>query len=111
MAASGYLMFNGVSALAGQMALSFVFGAMLSGFLYPRFVAVAQRSVQPRHIGSAMSMMLPAFYLAGFISAPAFGKLAQTIGWANAGAVSITLTAAAAGVITLFISPARMRGS
>ena len=111
MAGSGYLMFNGVSSLPAQMLLSFVFGAMLSGFLYPRFMAVAQRSVRPHHIGGAMSMMLPAFYLAGFISAPVFGSLAPLIGWANAGTVSITLPAAAAGLITLLISPARMRGT
>jgi predicted MFS family arabinose efflux permease len=111
MAGSGYLMFNGVGSLAGQMALSFVFGAMLSGFLYPRFVAVAQRSVRPRHIGAAMSLMIPVFYLAGFISAPVFGALTPLIGWANAGTVSVAVAAGLAGVITLFISPARMRGT
>ena len=111
MAGAGYLMFNSVSALGGQMLLSFVFGAMLSGFLYPRFMAVAQRSVRSRHIGGAMSLMLPVFYLAGFISAPVFGALAPRIGWANAGTVSVTATAAVAAVITLFISPARMRGT
>jgi MFS family permease len=110
MAAVGALMFARVHALAGQMLLSFVFGAMLSGFLYPRFIAVAQRSVQPDQIGAAMSIMIPVFYLAGFIAGPVFGALVSAVGWPAAGLLSVTATAALAAVITGFISPARMRG-
>jgi len=110
MAGSGYLMFNGATSLGVQMVLSLVFGAMLSGFLYPRFLAVAQRSVQPRHIGGVMSMMIPLFYIAGFIAGPVFGKLVPVVGWSNAGALSISLTAAIAAVLAFFISPSRMRG-
>ncbi len=111
MASSGYLMFNDVVSLGGQMALSLVFGAMLSGFLFPRFLAVAQRSVQPHHIGIAMSLMLPVFYMAGFISGPAFGALVPVIGWANAGTVSVTLTAGLGALVASFIAPSRMRGT
>ena len=44
MALDGYLMFNVVIGLIGQMVLSFVFDAMLSGFLFPRFTAVTRMS-------------------------------------------------------------------
>lgn len=111
MAMSGYFMFHGVQAMAGQMALSFVFGAQLSGFLYPRFLAVAQRSVQPHQIGIAMSMMLPVFYLAGFIAGPAFGGLVPAVGWPMAGTISITLTAGSAALLACFIDPRQMRGA
>jgi MFS family permease len=110
MAVDGWLMFNVVESMAGQMLLSFIFGVMLSGLLYPRFLAVAQRSVQARHIGIVMSMMVPVFYVAGFIAGPVFGKLVPSIGWSAAGTVSVTLTAVLAAVISAFISPARMRG-
>jgi MFS family permease len=111
MALDGFVMFNGVTSLAGQMALSFVFGAMLSGFLFPRFLAVVQRCVSPVHVGFAMSMMIPMFYLAGFIAGPAFGALVPVLGWSTAGTLSITVTAAAAAIITCCISPRRMRGN
>jgi MFS family permease len=110
MAVDGWLMFNVVHSMSGQMVLSFIFGVMLSGLLYPRFLAVAQRSVQPQHIGIVMSMMVPVFYVAGFIAGPAFGKLVPMVGWSAAGVLSVTLTAAVAAVVSGFISPARMRG-
>ena len=92
------------------MALSFVFGAMLSGFLFPRFIAVVQRSVQPNHLAMIISIMIPVFYLAGFVSGPVFGMLVPIVGWSNAGTISVALTACVAAVITCFISPKRMRG-
>jgi MFS family permease len=110
MAGSGFLMFDVVRSMAGQMILSFIFGAMLSGILHPRYFSVAQRSVQPRHIGTIMSIMIPVFYLAGFIAGPAFGALVPLIGWSSAGVISVTVTAGAAALITCFISPSRMRG-
>jgi MFS family permease len=111
MASDGYLMFNSVRSMEGQMVLSFIFGAMLSGFLFPRFIAVSQRSVQPHHIGIAMSLMLPVFYLAGFIAGPAFGSLVPVVGWPMAGTLSVTLTAGLAALIACFIAPSQMRGS
>lgn len=92
------------------MVLSLVFGAMLSGFLYPRFLAVAQRSVQPGHVNGVMSMMVPVFYIAGFIAGPTFGQMAPLIGWSAAGTISVTLTAALSAVLTGFIDPRQMRG-
>ncbi|MGX1349535.1 MFS family permease [Bradyrhizobium elkanii] len=111
MALDGYLMFNVVVSLIGQMVLSFVFGAMLSGFLFPRFLAVVQRCVRPAHVGTAMSMMIPVFYLAGFVAGPTFGALVPVLGWSTAGAVSVTLTAVAAALVTCLINPRRMRGN
>lgn len=110
MAITGFLMFDVVRSMAGQMALSFIFGAMLSGILHPRFYSVAQRSVQPRHIGAIMAIIIPVFYAAGFISGPAFGALVPLIGWSYAGIVSVTATAAAAAVVICFLRPSRMRG-
>ena len=111
MGTAGWLMFNGVRSMAGQMVLSFVFGSMLSGFLFPRFIAVAQRSVQPRHIGTAMSMMLPVFYLAGFVAGPCFGALVPLLGWPGAGTISVTATAGLGALVACFIRPGEMRGT
>ena len=59
MASDGYLMFNSVQSMAGQMVLSFIFGAMLSGFLFPRFLAVGGGG-GPRLQGSAAALFLGA---------------------------------------------------
>ena len=109
-AISSYLMFNVVHAMLAQMLLSFIFGAMISGILYPRFIAVAQRSVQSHHVPLIISIMLPVFYVAGIIAGPVFGTLVPAIGWPHAGVFSVSLTAAIAMIITMFIRPANMRG-
>lgn len=111
MSLNSYVMFFHVTSLYGQMATSFIFGVLLSGFLYPRFLAVMQKSVQSHHISAATSIILPVFYFAGFLSGPAFGALVPLVGWQTAGGITVTMTAAGAAVLVCFVNPKRMRGA
>ncbi|HEY6831855.1 MAG TPA: MFS transporter [Pseudolabrys sp.] len=109
--AISYLLFHDTPSLVAQSALSFCYGALVSGYLYPRFISVGQRSVQPDQIGYAMSLLIPMFYLPGLFAGVIFGKLVDTIGWSWASSVSVVLPAVLGFVVMAFHAPKRMRGA
>jgi predicted MFS family arabinose efflux permease len=84
MAASGYMLFDGIPQLRLHLLLSLIFGLTMSGFLFTRFMSVVQRSVDPSQIGHAGAVALAAFYMPGPFAGWLFGKLVETVGWSIA---------------------------
>lgn len=84
MATAGYVLFHGVAHFRLHLLLSLVFGLTMSGFLFTRFMAVVQRSVDPSRIGHAGAVALAAFYIPGPFAGWLFGKLVETAGWSAA---------------------------
>jgi MFS family permease len=106
-----YVMFHDTSGFWLQSALSFAYGALVSGYLYPRFVALMQRSVDARHIAHAMAMCISAFYAAGLFAGVIFGKLVDSLGWSTATTLCVALPAFLALVISFCQQPHLMRGA
>ena len=101
-AAVTYALFHGATGQVAHAFLCFAFGAICSGYLYPRFVAVFQRSVKPEHIGYAMGLAIPVFYIPGLFAGYLFGVAVLALGWPIAAAICVTVPAAADtwGVVT-----------
>lgn len=89
LAATSYLLFHGLENLWLHIVLSFVFGLMVSGFLFARFMSVVQRSAHPSQIGYAGSVALAAFYLPGPFAGYLFGLFVNALGWTNASLVMV----------------------
>lgn len=106
-----YLMFHGVTGLASQSALSVCFGLIISGYLYPRFVSVMQRNVPAVHVGYAMAVAIPVFYLPGLVAGYAFGRITESYGWSVGASLTVALPAALALVLMTFYRPASARGA
>ncbi|MFR9805210.1 MFS transporter [Pseudonocardia sp. RS010] len=110
LAVTAVLMFHVVEAFWIQAALSLLFGALVSGYLYPRFIAVSQRSVAPDRIGYIMSLLLAVFYLPGIVAGALFGKLATAYGWGTAATVAVVAPAVVGVAVIALQRPTRMRG-
>jgi hypothetical protein len=87
LAITSHLLFHGVTSFWAQSALSFMFGALVSGYLFPRFITVTQRCVASEHIEQAMSFLLAMFYVPGLFAGAIFGKLVDILGWSTAAAL------------------------
>ncbi len=111
LALDSYAMFHGSGAFWEQLVMSFIFGALVSGYLYPRIVAITQRSVAADQIGHAMSMLLVIFYLPGLVVGYAFGKLVEGPGWGVASTLVVSVPAALAFLITTFQDSRKFRGA
>ena len=109
-AADGYLLFHSPAAIWAQAGMSFVFGSLISGYLYPRFITVTQRCVAADRLGHIMAALVVAFYLPGLFVGYAFGKLVELIGWDLAPTMMVCLPAALACLLILFQDPTRIRG-
>ena len=89
--ASGWAMFHLDVSPAAQCALSFTFGVMQSGFLFPRLMALSQLSADPRNIGYAGSIALAGFYVPGAFAGLLFGKAVTAWGWSPAATLMVTV--------------------
>jgi MFS family permease len=89
--ASGWAMFHLDVSPATQCALSFTFGAMQSGFLFPRLMSLSQLSADPKNIGYAGSIALAGFYVPGAFAGLLFGKAVIALGWSVASSLMVAL--------------------
>jgi DHA1 family inner membrane transport protein len=85
----GFFLFHGPSSYGAQAALSACFGLLVSGYLYPRFVCVLQRSVPPHRINAATPIAMVSFYAPGLFAGYLFGKLTEVLGWSVASSLII----------------------
>lgn len=106
----GYLLFHGVNSFSMQIGLSFCFGALISGYLIPRILALTQRSVEPHQINYAMSLAIASFALPGLFAGLVFGKLVSLIGWDISTVISVVLPVLAGFAVLMFLDPRRMPG-
>ena len=109
LAAIGHLLFHGPASQIVQSALSFVFGVLVSGYLYPRCISVLQRNVPARDISLAVSIGLPFFYVPGMAAGYFFGHLVERLGWSLGATLMLTLPPLLAFVLLLAYQPRRSR--
>ncbi|MGF6781407.1 MFS transporter [Paraburkholderia sp. GAS334] len=109
LAAVSFTLFNGASRPLTHAALSFVFGLMVSGFFYARFVSIIQRSAHPSQIGYAVSAAMAGFYISGPFAGFLFGKLAEMWGWSVAANVMVFAPPCVAIVLMSFFDFSRLR--
>lgn len=111
LAGVGFLLFNGASSAIAHDALSFVFGLMISGYCYARFVSVIQRSAHPDQIEYAVSIAMGSFYLSGPFAGFFFGKLASVWGWSSAANLLVVAPPCIAIVLLGFFDFGKLRGT
>jgi MFS family permease len=109
LSALGYLLFHGPIAPAAQAALAFSFGMLVSGYLYPRCIAVLQRNVPAKDVGAAVAIGLPFFYVPGMAAGYLFGHLVEHIGWSWAATLMLTLPPALGFLMLLGYKTKRSR--
>lgn len=109
LAGASFLMFNGTVQPLAQAGLSLLFGLMVSGFFYARFVSVIQRSAHPLQIGYAVSAAMTGFYLSGPFAGFLFGELAEHWGWPVAANVMVVAPPCVAVVLMAFFDYSRLR--
>jgi len=110
LAAVGFGLFHGPSAHTSQAALSAAFGFLISGYLYPRFMSILQRNVHPSHLGYAMAIAIPMFYLPGLVAGYLFGRLVELYGWSVASTLTVCLPAGLCFLLMLLYRPSEARG-
>jgi len=109
LAAVSYALFNGATRPLTHALLSFVFGLMISGFFYARFVSVIQRSAHPAQIGYAVSAAMAGFYVSGPFAGFLFGKLVEMWGWSVAANAMVFSPPCIAIVLMSFFDFSRLR--
>ncbi|HWJ41796.1 MAG TPA: MFS transporter [Candidatus Limnocylindrales bacterium] len=109
LAAVSYALFNGATLPLTHALLSFVFGLMISGFFYARFVSIIQRSAHPAQIGYAVAAAMAGFYISGPFAGFLFGKLVEMWGWSVPANVMVFAPPCAAIVLMSFFDFSRLR--
>jgi len=99
LAVIGHVLFGGFGQLWLQLTLSFIFGFIVSGFLFARLMSVIQGSSHPSDIGYAGAAALAAFYLPGPFAGYAFGALVEASGWSFASLVMVVAPPVIASVL------------
>ncbi len=91
LACVGFSMYNLANSLQTQSFLSFMTGAIGSGFVFVNLLALLQRSVQPSMVGRASGIFLTSLFGAGSAAGYLMGVLVGTLGWGNAALIELTL--------------------
>lgn len=111
LAGTGAMIFLVVETFVLQAVWSCLFGALVSGYLYPSFVAMSQRCVPAHRIGHVMSLLLVCFYLPGVAAGAVFGKLADSYGWGPAATIVVVAPPLVSAVIVVLLNPLKVRGA
>ncbi|WP_042876933.1 MFS transporter [Cupriavidus necator] len=106
---AGYLLFHGFTSFWLHLAMSFVFGLMVSGFLFARFMSVVQRSCAPSKIGQCGAVALAAFYLPGPFAGYLFGELVGKVGWSSASLFMVVVPPIVGALLMSFVNYSKVR--
>jgi MFS family permease len=91
LAAVGYAMYNWSTSLQSQSILSFLTGALASGFVFVNLLSLLQRSVRPQLVGCASGIFLTALFGAGSTAGYLLAVLVGAFGWGGAALIELTL--------------------
>lgn len=106
---SGYFLFTNIRSLATQIALSFIFGASISGFVYGNLSAGIIKSMKRELVGKASGLFVASLYFPAAFAGLVMAKLAEAYSWSAAGAIQITSLCVIAGILALFTRRVRMQ--
>ena len=91
LAAVGYSIYNVAVAVSTQSMLSFLTGALGSGFVFVNLLALLQRSVRPAMVGRASGIFLTSMFGSASTAGYLMGWLVTKMGWGGAALVELTL--------------------
>lgn len=103
----GYLIFNGPHGAGPQYVLSFLEGAIGSGFCFVNVYAAMQRAVRPHMIGRASGVFITCLYVPASLAGYLFAELVGGLGWGGAGLVQLGLLPLVGVVAMLFVDTKR----
>ena len=104
----GYFLFNGSGAYYWQAMLSFVWGVVVSGMIYVNLAGYHVKAVQRHLAGRASGVFVSSLYLSAALAGYSMGWIANRAGWADAGALQISLSSLCAAGLALALRPQEM---
>jgi predicted MFS family arabinose efflux permease len=91
LAAVSYAMYHLATSVSWQSFLSFMTGALGSGFVFVNLLSLLQRSVRPQMVGRASGIFLTSLFAAGSTAGYLMGALVVEFGWSRAALIELTL--------------------
>jgi MFS family permease len=91
LAGVGYAMYNWSTSLQSQSVLSFLTGALASGFVFVNLLSLLQRSVRPQLVGSASGLFLTSLFGSASTAGYLLAVLVGAFGWGGAALIELTL--------------------
>jgi predicted MFS family arabinose efflux permease len=104
----GYLLFNGSDAYAWQAALSFTWGVVVSGMIYVNLAGYHVKALRRSLASRASGVFVTSLYLSAAAAGYLMGWIANRAGWADAGAIQISLMSLVAAGLALALRPEQM---
>jgi MFS family permease len=104
----GYAMYNWSTSLQSQSILSFLTGALASGFVFVNLLSMLQRSVRPQMVGSASGIFLTSLFGSASTAGYLLGVLVGAFGWGGAALIELTLFPIIGIVAMAMIDPAQL---
>jgi DHA1 family inner membrane transport protein len=103
----GYLLFH-TSAFAIQVALSFAWGAVVSGTIYVNLAGYHVKAVRDSLANRASGIFVTSLYGSAVFGGYLMGGIVGHSGWATAGEIQLTLLSLLGGSLALALRPAEM---
>jgi predicted MFS family arabinose efflux permease len=103
----GYLLFH-TSAFAIQVALSFAWGAVVSGTIYVNLAGYHVKAVRNSLANRASGIFVTSLYGSAAFGGYLMGGIVGHSGWATAGEIQMTLLSLLGGSLALALRPAEM---
>ncbi len=108
LACVGFSMYNLATSLQMQSLLSFMTGAIGSGFVFVNLLALLQRSVQPSMVGRASGIFLTSLFGAGSTAGYLMAALVGAVGWGGAALIELTLFPIVGIIAIVMINPTKL---
>jgi MFS family permease len=105
--AAGWLLFNGIGSVTGQVLLSLLEGIFAVGLLYTNLYALLQRCVPAGHVGRASGVFVGFFYTPAAVSGYLFAALKGSLGWGGAALIELVLLPIAALIALALLTRSR----
>lgn len=99
----GYLLFSGISSIAVHMALSLVFGAVISGVVYANLAAGIVKSFKQGNAGKGSGLFVASLYIPAAFAGYLLGGLVEWTGWTAGALIQISAFCVVAAVLALLV--------
>ncbi len=108
LAVVGFSIYNLATTQPMQAFLSFMTGALGSGFVFVNLLSLLQRSVQPQMVGRASGIFLTTLFGAASTAGYLMGWLVGVVGWGNAALIELTAFPVIAILAMLMVNPKQL---
>jgi MFS family permease len=108
LAAVGYSIYNVATSLQAQSFLSFMTGAVGSGFVFVNLLSFLQRSVRPQMVGRASGIFLTTLFGAASTAGYLMGALVGGFGWGTAALIELTLFPIVGIIAMVMVDPKQL---